>query len=137
MFELDLSMREGAAPSSHETVAECADESPFHKRDRCSIQNDCILVPKRPRFEMENASDASADSAAAYRPGTPPELLALRAVIEDADLLEGTPVMPALPPPEPVRASLKERWRHAGLMSEYGGIREWLRMQRANHAGNR
>jgi hypothetical protein len=141
MFELDLSIRDCAREDTGGMNAECPRESHDHTKKRPSIQ--CVRETspelKRLRFEIESAFEEPEDCSFARdsRPSTPPELLALRAAIEEEE--ESTPDKTRqthpLPIPLPISfsrhpTSLRERWRHAGLMSDVGGIKEWLRVQR-------
>lgn len=142
MFELDLSIRECAREDTDAMDVECPRESYGPTKKRPSIQ--CDSVPgtppelKRLRFEMESAlkEPKYCSFARESRPSTPSELIALRAAIEEEDESPAS-VQSAHPLPLPLpisssipSTSLKERWRHAGLMSDVGGIKKWLCMQR-------
>ena len=80
------------------------------------------------------------------RPQTPEYLKQLRTIIDNAaedtqphaDPQPTTTFQPSPPPPamhshkahqEPCY-NLKEAWKHAGLFSEFGGIKRWLELQK-------
>ena len=56
--------------------------------------------------------------------GAPPALLALPPLLAPPPLLEPPQTEPLLPLTSPA-------WRHAGLFREVGGVKAWMRSQRA------
>jgi hypothetical protein len=118
------------------------------KRDALSpSQENGLSTPehvKRLRMEMDAAfagAEGGADEvqpapAVAFRPGTPPELAELSALIREAP--GDTKPVPPVPPvplernPPPAK---EDPFKHSGLMREYGGIKGWLELQRKERVG--
>jgi len=71
------------------------------------------------------ADEARAAPVAASRPGTPPELAELSALIREVSGDTKPAPLEHRPPP-----AIEDPFKHAGLMREYGGIKGWLELQR-------
>jgi hypothetical protein len=122
MFELDLSVRERGRVETEEVVEIITEEDAL----------------------MESLFDAPSSSTkrVAEESMEEEERKRLRLVI-DAAFGESEPPnaenAPAPRPPAPVRMEpqedIKEMWKHAGLLREYGGVRAWMAMQKTAPGG--
>ena len=78
---------------------------------------------------VQGVQGVQAATVVSSRPGTPPELAELSALIREAS----GDAKPAPPEPVPARdvpSGREDPFKHAGLMREYGGIKGWLELQR-------